>query len=1024
MLIPLWVRVTVGSFVAALLAALTYTTIGSAIAFAYGLYGSWLLVRKARASTGPTGGPWRKLSVVAILAFVGIGARLIHGAMIGEDYPLPSPFADFTIVVLYVVMIMAQYDFVRLRTAGRDLDAWLDALVAGGATAVVLWVGVMHDYVTNAEVDAGERVANVVFFALSIALVTMMFRVMAAPGVRSPAYYLLGGAALSLLATDLGGTIAYAQESDPSILIAFVPLVFGFAGAAGYHPDSAALTARPSDVEPRMRFWRAAVVAAGLALPWLILASNFDSLAASELAVLIATGPIFVTLILWRILRLIQAREMLLRQAESLRDAGDRLLSSNVDPAEIFEIVGNAVEDVVFADIQWLGLVANGECLVGDLPADVVDLVTPALGGEVRMEVTANGRRANLFAVPVPWADGRLAWIVTGTKIQLQRHDRQALRALAREASMALHGAERAAAVAEAEAERRWTRAIVESERRQRALLLHSSDIVAVLSDDWTISYVSPPVESVLDYRPEDLVGSSARNLFAPESMPLIEDLVAMAMATGSSSGEVALIHRSGEFRTLQLVLGDHRGADDINGIIINARDVSKTRALEEQLERDPVTGALNREAFVERMQRQLLHQPSATGLRALVVLQVADLDLVTSAVGYESSDTLLVEVSDRLRSNLRIGDDVARLDGSTFAVLLDRILSSSDLLELTGRIADDVARPLQIADGSVDLQVHSGAVLCTDGAAATELLANGLIAKETAVANSSRVELYEDGIAESYQLQLELRSRMRSALADGEFSLHYQPIIDLERQRVAGAEALARWAHPTRGPVGPNIFIAEAERGGLIEELGQWVIETSAAQLGRWIQDDLIDDDFTLSVNVSARQLTTDLPGIFETALSRFGVPAEKIRIELTESLFATNSETAIDVLSELALRGHTVAIDDFGTGTSNLARLGQYDIHVVKLDRSLIAPLDQPDARATGLVARTLELIEEIGAIAVAEGIETGSQALLLRELGCPLAQGFFFGRPAPADQFRDDFLVDGRVRTVEESTAGTTL
>ncbi len=184
-------------------------------------------------------------------------------------------------------------------------------------------------------------------------------------------------------------------------------------------------------------------------------------------------------------------------------------------------------------------------------------------------------------------------------------------------------------------------------------------------------------------------------------------------------------------------------------------------------------------------------------------------------------------------------------------------------------------------------------------------------------------------------------------------------------------------------------------------------MISTAARQLREWKDEGLVDEAFTLAVNVSALQLRPGITNTFRIALDAEGIQPGQIRIELTESLFASSNDTAAHVVQELAQAGHSIAIDDFGTGTSNLARLGSYPIDVVKLDRTLIAPLEGREGRAIDLIGKTLELIEGIEAEAIAEGIESPTQALVLRELGCRLAQGYFFGRPCEPDQFADDFL-----------------
>lgn len=246
----------------------------------------------------------------------------------------------------------------------------------------------------------------------------------------------------------------------------------------------------------------------------------------------------------------------------------------------------------------------------------------------------------------------------------------------------------------------------------------------------------------------------------------------------------------------------------------------------------------------------------------------------------------------------------------------------------------------------------------------------------------------------------MKLEGELRTALAHGQFELHYQPQISLVDGALTSMEALVRWRHPERGLIGPGEFIPLAEETGLIVPLGEWVLRTACAQTSKWLHQGL--PPLRVAVNLSARQFNDQqLPALIQAVLRETLLPPRYLELEITESLLIDDVKAANDILHKLKSLGVTLSLDDFGTGYSSLAQLKRFPLDILKIDRSFIidiAPEGTPDA----IVRTIIKLAHNLGMSAIAEGVETAEQAAFLRRHGCDAAQGYHVARPMPADQF----------------------
>jgi diguanylate cyclase (GGDEF)-like protein len=393
------------------------------------------------------------------------------------------------------------------------------------------------------------------------------------------------------------------------------------------------------------------------------------------------------------------------------------------------------------------------------------------------------------------------------------------------------------------------------------------------------------------------------------------------------------------------------------------------------QAEHDDLTGLLNRAALLRRVSAIV-----AGG--GAVRVHLIDLDRfkdVNDALGHPVGDELLTAVGTRLRRCVR-GLQVARLGGDEFAVIDGR----HDPLGLAERLLAVIAQPYSAAGRSIHLDASLGIAEWT----ASEPVA------DAAKGAGGGARLFEDDLRRSIVDRLALGRELRDALARDELTLAYQPVVDLRRGTVTHVEALARWNHPTRGPVPPGVFIPIAEASGLMPILGRWVLRTACAQAAAWSRDGY---DIGVCVNVSAQQL--DGAGIVRDVsetLRRTRLAPGRLILELTESLFVDDSDAVRGPLEALRAAGSRIAIDDFGTGYSALSYLRRLPVDILKLDRRFLAELGPADV---AVLTAILGLAHNLGLETIAEGIETPEQLVVLRDLRCDFGQGYHLARPMDA-------------------------
>ena len=426
----------------------------------------------------------------------------------------------------------------------------------------------------------------------------------------------------------------------------------------------------------------------------------------------------------------------------------------------------------------------------------------------------------------------------------------------------------------------------------------------------------------------------------------------------------------------------------------------------------DPLTGLPNRMLFEDRLLHAMQRYDRDDDSRArrepckLAVLFV-DLDgfkPINDMLGHAVGDEVLKEAARRLRTATRDSDTVARIGGDEFVLLAEDVSDVADCASLANRVIQVLAQPLEVQGHQVTLSGSVGVALYPEHGDRMKLVQNADAAMYTAKrAGGNTYALFESRMNEGLQEQLSLQHDLRHALERGELQLHYQPKIDARLGRLQGVEALLRWHHPTRGMVGPNVFIPIAERFGLINGLGNWVIEESCRQMRVWADEGL---SMNVAINLSVHQLRTEelVPRI-ESALARYQVMPSQLLCEITESVAMEDIESTQRAFEALSRIGVYLSIDDFGTGYSSLSYLRQLPARQLKIDRSFVADIEvRPDARA--IVGAVIQLAHQLGLRVVAEGVETEGQRDILLVLQCDELHGYLLARPMAVEAL-DDWL-----------------
>jgi len=720
--------------------------------------------------------------------------------------------------------------------------------------------------------------------------------------------------------------------------------------------------------------------------------------------------------------RLWEQRSLELQNAAQLlsRDFGFRAAVASGDQATMQSALGNAAARlrvrtafIMTAD----GHVSTIDPAVGNVPASAI--WEPLDDGKLTGVLVVDGRPRQLVAAPI-MAPTLIGWVVFAAEL-----DGHEMRGLERLSAIPLH----AAVIAYANG--RWSEAsgsMSTLDPRAASLAqVHVGQKAAfemMVAGTRSIALAKPlPTFSdkerailLLAY-PETQAMADARKLQLALGVMTLLGLLLVAFATWKAAGRITqplarLDEAAGRLASGQHVEVRVRGEDELARLAESFNEMAGKIAEREQritqlAFNDTLTGLPNRTMF----QQQLEHAfRAAEGNGSLFALHCLDLDqfkVINDTLGHPAGDLLLMEAAHRVQHAAR-GHFVARLGGDEF-VVLQSIGEDRDAIDRLARdILITMAQPLSVDGNQFVPSTSIGiAIAPQDGEEGGTLLRNADLALYRAKeAGRGTYAFFEQSLNERAQQRRQVESDLRQALERGEFELYYQPLFDLEQNRICSFEALLRWRHPERGLIAPAEFVPIAEDTGLIVPIGSWVVREACAQASTW------PDNIRVAVNVSAVQFHRG--AVQETvlrALADTGLKPDRLEVEITESIFLEGGESTLRLLHGLRELGVRIALDDFGTGYSSLSYLQSFPFDKLKIDRSFIQNLLTREG-ATAIVHAITELANALGIETTAEGVEETAQLMELRAHGCSSVQGYLFSEPMSAPDVARLFRIEGGV------------
>jgi diguanylate cyclase (GGDEF)-like protein/PAS domain S-box-containing protein len=550
-----------------------------------------------------------------------------------------------------------------------------------------------------------------------------------------------------------------------------------------------------------------------------------------------------------------------------------------------------------------------------------------------------------------------------------------------------------------------------QSEERFRAMVQNAADVITIVNPDGTIRYQSPSIERMLGFKTSRLIGMSIFDNLHDDDVSQMQQMVADVIQRPGTARRATLRiqHADGSWRFVEIIATNHLRDLNVGGIILNMRDVTERKVLEEQLMHqafhDPLTGLPNRTYFLERLKSALDVSNKNRTLLAVMFVDLDNFKVINDSLGHHAGDLLLAEAARTIREAVRPLDTVARFGGDEFTLLLEDLESVEAAVGIAERIQHALQQPLLIENHEISVACSVGIsfsdpLVPTPDLDPEELVRNADIAVYRAKADGkARITIFDREMNRYALHRLETEIELRRAIERNELVVYYQPLLDLLTGAVLEVEALVRWQHPQRGLVSPLEFIPLAEETSLIIPLGKWVLEEACMQAQAWKGLGKGVAGLVVCVNVSARQFRQHgLVDDIAYALEKSGLPPGDLKLEITETVGMEDPARSLATLRELKGLGIKLALDDFGMGYSSLSYLKHFPVDSIKLDRSFISGLGH-NRQDTAVVYAAVSFAKALHLTITAEGIENNAQVEQLRALGCELGQGFLFSKPLPS-------------------------
>jgi len=550
------------------------------------------------------------------------------------------------------------------------------------------------------------------------------------------------------------------------------------------------------------------------------------------------------------------------------------------------------------------------------------------------------------------------------------------------------------------------TQALEASEGRFRALTESAMDIVTVLDAQGVIVYQSPSVMHLLGQDPGEMIGRSQFDLVHRDDVKAMRAMFEELIARGKMSRpiEFRVLSKAGVWCTLESIGKNCLDIPEVRGIIVNTRDVSDRKTIQQRMQHlayhDALTDLPNRSLMQDRISQAIGRAERANQRFAVMFIDIDNFKNINDTLGHDTGDELLRQIARRLTDSVRVHDTIARQGGDEFIVLLDQLEGHLGATRVAQKILEALRAAFALSGTDQHVSGSIGIALYPDdGNDAPTLLKNADTAMFHGKAQGKNTyQFFTPQMNIAVKRRAAMESNLRAAVKNGDFSLVYQPQIDLNSGEIVALEALVRWVSPESGTIMPSEFIPLAEETGLISEIGEWVLREACRQAQKWLDAGM--PRRRMAVNLSARQLTDKgFVELLTTILEETQLDPSLLELEITESQVMRQGEGSIVRLNEIARMGIQLAVDDFGTGYSSLSYLKRLPISKLKIDQSFVRDITI-DPNDTAIVVAIISMAKSLDLDVIAEGIETAGQLTLLRAKGCRVGQGFYFSVPMSAE------------------------
>ncbi len=513
----------------------------------------------------------------------------------------------------------------------------------------------------------------------------------------------------------------------------------------------------------------------------------------------------------------------------------------------------------------------------------------------------------------------------------------------------------------------------------------------------------------------EALLGKTVGEVLPEQAAKAVMSALSEANIQGKSKGQTICLDLAHGRCWFELSTSKMSMSQDQNPhLIMLSREITDRKLAEEKIQQlayyDQLTGLPNRRLFRDRLEQDMKRVMRNKTSLALLYIDLDKFKEVNDSLGHDKGDTLLIEVSKRIRQHVRDTDTLARLGGDEFVILLPAFHETGNINRVVQDVLQSLEKPFYLGGGSVGhISGSIGIALYPQDAESVDDLLRYADQAMYAAKNSkaSRFHYFTRSMQEAARNRMALTADLRHALEQNQFEVYFQPIVDAQSEKIVKAEALLRWHHPVQGTISPTLFIPLAEESGLILTIGEWVFEETLRNIAKWKKR--TGKIVQVSVNTSSSQFMQAETHHWHDIYLQSGLPEHSITVEITESLLLLDSDRVTNQFHFFKEHGIELSIDDFGTGLSALSYLHRFDVDYLKIDKSFVQNM-LTDASSTALTQAVIIMAHKLHMKTIAEGVETEIQRDLLKSFGCDYMQGFFYSKPLPSDAF--EALIDGGI------------